>query len=190
MRRLVITALAVLLGGCGKDSPPVVLQPAFGNAPTPTSALAAIDLAPVLIANGDLPPDYTLEPLTSQGQAPYSLPGLSVPDARLIQSFNNRQAMSGYGSIILYRDQTVVSDMYSRMVKNMGTAATILSGLGEQATQVADPADPSRATKVVFIRCHALVELQGYSARTAAPGLLVTWAQKIDQRSQYSAICQ
>lgn len=156
----------------------------------PPEALEDIDLAPILAAADDLPAGYALDKPTTQLQSVYGQLGVPLPDATLTQLFNNPDAMSGFAAISLYGDRSMLSGAYTRLAQNMGTAGVSIGSLGEQATQSAVPAGKQPQASLVFVRCRAVVMLQGYGATSADPDQLVAWGQKIDQRIQASSICQ
>ena len=156
----------------------------------PPEALEDIDLAPILSAADDLPAGYALDQPTTQLQSVYGQLGVPLPDATLTQLFNNPDAMSGFAAISLYGERSMLSGAYTSLAQNMGTAGVSIGGLGEQATQSAVPAGKQPQASVVFVRCRAVVMLQGYGVTSADPDQLVAWGQKIDQRIQASSICQ
>jgi hypothetical protein len=163
---------------------PVVIDP------NPPGALEDVDLAPILAAADDLPAGYTLDKPTTQLQSVYGQLGVPLPDATLTQLFTNPDAMSGFAAISLYSERSMLSGAYTSLVQNMGTAGVSIGGLGEQASQSAVPAGKQPQANVVFVRCRAVVMLQGYGATSADPDQLVAWGQKIDRRIQASSICQ
>jgi hypothetical protein len=184
-------------GGPALDPAQPPIQPGKISTPTPLvvdpnppEALEDIDLAPILAAEGDLPAGYALEKPTTQLQSVYGQLGVPLPDATLTQIFANPDAMSGFAAISLYGERSMLSGAYTRLVQNMGTAGISIGSLGEQATQSAVPAGKQPQASVVFVRCRAVVMLQGYGATSADPDQLVSWGQKIDRRIQASSICQ
>jgi hypothetical protein len=187
MRHWLMIGLLVLLVGCGEiivGPPPTVLPPTA----TPI-ALTAIDLAPILIAEGDLPAGYDLRPPFTELQNSYLQLGVPDPAANLTQIYDNPAEMDGLATIFLYDERPLLDDAYRLLSSGMLIDEQPLGDLGEQAMQSTAPLNQTDQVGVVFVRCRAVVFMQGYALPILNAPLLMAWAKKVDQRIQASPIC-
>jgi hypothetical protein len=187
MRHWFVIGLFVLLVGCGGETvgvPPTDLPPTA----TPI-ALTAIDLAPILIADGDLPADYDLRTPSTKLQNTYLQLGVPDPAAALTQTYDNPAEMDGLATIFLYDERPLLDDAYRRMSVGLLTDEQPLGDLGEQAMQSTAPLNQTDQVSVVFVRCRAVVIMEGYAFPILNAPLLMAWAKKVDQRIQESPIC-
>lgn len=202
MRRLLIAGLAVLLAGCGDAVPTgtgsTVIPPTATALPLatvapPTAApvaLSDVDLAPLLVAEGDLPAAYKLDPPTTQLQSMYGQLGVPLADASLTQLFEDLPAVTGFATISLYGDRPMLSDAYTRLVQSFGTSAQSVGGLGDQANQTTAPIGQIKQRAIVFARCQAVVMVTVYGDTSAQTDAATGYAKAIDQRIQASPICE
>ena len=86
-------------------------------------------------------------------------------------------------------DPTTLSRIYAGATQYLGLTAQTEGTVGEQSSLDVAASSSGQRTQLLFVRCRALVYLQGIGARPFESAMLEQWAQKIDGRVQASPVC-
>lgn len=214
MRRWLIAGLAMLLVGCGGTTTPrgprlipedhmrapsIVLTPDTiptsgpPRDPADLAPMAEIDVASVMLTADDVPVGVVLR---NQARIPayYDLFEIPAAENDLTQSFHTPDAtapinLQAFAIVWLYPDAAVLTRAYTQLVKKTEATQSADGDPGEQSRQIDERNANYHDTRLVFVRCQALVFIEATAIKTLDPTLVPAWAQKIDQRIQASAIC-
>ena len=179
MRRWLLLGLLLMLGACGSATSPHPAPP--GGLPSD------VDLAPILVDSADLPSDYVRD--APEAELMITTRFLPTSDRTLTVEFSHPKGLGGFAVIWVYNERRM-DDVYDLLVQaGVGKDAAGVSGVGEQAAQSTTPLGTQPATFLAFVRCQAVVLIEGVGSITSDPATLMTWAQHIDKRIQRSAIC-
>ena len=174
-------------------TPNPTLNPSLVLIPTPSLIpLLEIDLEPILIQDGDLPPGY------------YEAQVREVPNDSykwiINKGLNNIQQYIGLNddiggsvTIYLYEDTIALNTAYEQQSDSFGELSdspkpgyqtSYLDGIGEKAKYLTfdekSYGDEFDQTALVFKRCHALVDISFY--QTYNLDYIVSYSKRIDRR--------
>lgn len=164
---------------------------------TMPGALEMLDLAPLLAQADDLPAGFTFQPtraaspaLTQQLGIDDAVPAVSQPYSNLdAPGVTGATGLSGEGVLWIVDDPATLGRIYVWATHYLGLAAQTEGTVGEQSSLDVGASSSGQRTQLLFVRCQALVYLQGIGARPFDSAMLEQWARKIDGRVQASPVC-
>ena len=166
MPRILIAVVVLLLTACGGASP---------------QSLAALDIEPLLVQDGDLPAGV------AGAQVRDTAPGMfsSVPkaDKTISVQLANSVKQIGNVTVLLYAQDADRDSAFATVMDGMGEPVD-LAGIGDRAVGESVPL-LSTVTDVLFIRCHALAHTRMLGVDMAAA---TAYMKRLDKRLQ-SAVC-
>lgn len=152
--------------------------------PTATQIpFSALNLEPILITTGDLPPGYEASQIRNE------LSDLSkaspTPDYFVSQSISYNGNFGGTIDVLIYEDSVKTQSAYQVISNNMpGDSTNIEVGDGGQISSTSFIVS---TVSLSFIRCHAVVSVQ--FMETTQKDDVVSYAKRLDERLK-PLVCQ
>lgn len=180
----IMIVLAIILTACAAPTITPTLQPTSTNTPEPTPIpLSEIDLEPILLLSGDLPTDFQGGQITTSIIKRFE--NMPDPEQAIAQSFRAGDYGSDGINIYLYKSETDLLKAKEIVIASLqqGDKFEEISDVGEWAIGSEEQNTMFYVTdsKVVFIRCNALVYIELFSKGTNLE-VSKTYAQRIDKR--------
>jgi hypothetical protein len=155
--------------------------------------LADIDLAQIAFQSGDLPSEYS--GTKAKASDPGAFKKLPKPGKIVNQPIKKKKKLVGGTTILLYKTDEEIGLAYSGILKGLGESGIQeIKSIGEKATLATlemafavngIEAHHFKAYELVFVRCCAVVDI-----RLDDRNLILSYAEKLDQRIRNSVICQ
>lgn len=171
-------------------------EPTAIPSPAVLVPLSKLDLRALVFQPGDLPDMYVEGTVDDSPPGPYEQLGVPAPDKAIDFGFRtvDSTASAGIGrvAVSLYESQSILMDGYALVKLDLEMAGEA-DGKGTRIPQVGEraillPANPDisiPSSQLVFVRCHALVDIRVPTAATDTPQLngdIIAYAQKVDER--------
>ena len=146
--------------------------------------LREIDLRPLLIVGGDLPPGLSASQIL--GDPPEMFDGIPRPTLQIYQAFEKSGNQSGGVAVFLYGDLGLAEDAFEHILTGMGDLAPEELDLGDRSAlnSILMPDTSEPMTDLLWIRCHSVVHVRIPSDRARA----IAYGERLNKRLE-SMVC-
>lgn len=161
----------------------VVLAVMLLSACAPTKVpLAEVDLEPLLILQGDLPPGVSASQVRSSPPAMFD--GLPQPTRQIYQAFEKKGDQSGGVAVLLYEDIGLAEEAYAFVLAKMGETEEV--DLGDRSAFATIPlyGTDEIVTDLLWLRCNSVVHVRITSEATGA----TAYGERLNRRLE-SVVC-
>lgn len=144
--------------------------------------LSEIDLEPLLILQGDLPPGVSASQVRSSPPAMFD--GIPDPTHQIYQAFEKKGKQLGGVAVLLYEDLRLAEEAYTFVLAGIGEDDE--AGIGDRSASITIPliGTTEIVTDLLWLRCNSVVHVRIASDAIGA----TAYGERLNRRLE-SVVC-